>query len=83
LQHIWNYTLEQWGVEQAIRYVRAIEHAIASFESHPLRRMHVDGRRGLYAIKSGSHIIILRKKNGQPLVIRILHERMDIRRHLR
>lgn len=80
LADIWSYTASQWGIDQAERYILQIENELtAASEGTGLVREFEDFRR----IKSGHHLCIFRKlADGGIEVIRVLHERMDIDRHL-
>lgn len=80
LTDIWNYTTEQWGESQAERYIRQIESDLTAA---------VDGSTSVRAIgdllriRSVHHLCIFRQLPGGNIeVIRVLHERMDIDRHL-
>lgn len=80
LAHIWNYTADRWGEVQAERYIRHIEQDLTAAANgsklvHPLDRV--------WRVKSGRHVCIFRKLPDNEIeVIRILHEQMDIDRHL-
>ncbi|WP_439469191.1 type II toxin-antitoxin system RelE/ParE family toxin [Blastomonas fulva] len=80
LAGIWNYTADNWGVAQAEQYIRQIESTLtAAAENSPLVR----GLDDVWRIRAGNHLCIFRKlPDGKIEVIRVLHERMDIDRHL-
>ena len=84
LSDIWDYTAEHWGVEQADRYVRLITTAcadVASGRSNGHSIEHI--RAGYFRYPAGSHVLFYRRASGRRIeVIRILHQRMDIARHL-
>jgi toxin ParE1/3/4 len=84
LAEIWDYTAERWGTAQAERHVRAIDataKAVAAGEA-PARDLS-EARPGYRRAVSGSHLIILRDGDeGALVVVRVLHRRMDIDRHL-
>lgn len=80
LTDIWNYTADLWGFVQAERYIRQIELELTAASQGKAMARPIDA---FWRIKSGRHICIFRKlPDGDIEVIRILHERMDIDRHL-
>ncbi len=84
LDSIGEYTLERWGTEQVISYLSRID---ATFEnlcqSEANDRDASEIRPGLFSVRSGSHIVFFnRRENGDAIVLRILHQRMDFSRHL-
>lgn len=84
LSAVWDYTDNRWGEQQADRYIADIYQAIEEMASgvRPIR--HRNGLPENYvARRSGAHIIFLSKRGQDWLVVRVLHERMDIDRHLR
>ncbi|MCL4672151.1 MAG: type II toxin-antitoxin system RelE/ParE family toxin [Sphingomonadaceae bacterium] len=80
LAEIWLYTADRWGVEQAERYVLDIEHALDGAASgSPLVRP-IDQ---LWRIRSGHHLCVFdRRDDGTIYVIRVLHERMDVKQQM-
>jgi toxin ParE1/3/4 len=84
LEAIWDYTEENWGERQAERYVAAISDACRSLaaRAYPGRDAgHL--RPGVRVAAVGMHLLyFLRREDGAPEIIRILHQRMDVPRHL-
>ena len=83
LEKIWLYTVEKWSVEQADRYYNLI------FDEINYICRNIDAgksmehvRKGYRASKVKSHLIFYRVLNDRIEVIRILHERMDIKTRL-
>jgi toxin ParE1/3/4 len=83
LGEIWDYTQGRWGLDQAERYLRQIQ---AAFEllarNSRLGRSAGAIRRGYRKHASGAHVIFYREIAGGIDVVRILHRRMDVPRHL-
>ncbi len=83
LSGIWRYSRDNWGREQADKY---IDNLIARFiwlgRNRSLWSARDDLRPGLYSYSEGSHMIIYREEKGELKIIRILHSRMDIGRHV-
>ncbi len=82
LSDILDYTLAEWGVDQAEKYVRELwavmqAHACDSSTSTDIS----DVRKGYRKIGSGSHIIFFKLTVDGIDVVRILHQRMDFERH--
>ena len=88
IEQIWNYTAQQWGRAQAERYLLAIRDACQGLAENRLpSRMIDDIRQGYRQAPVGVHLVFFRySPPGLPAglvdVVRILHRRMDIARHL-
>lgn len=80
---ILQYTLETWGEAQMLAYRAVIHQALLSIRDNPeigpLREEISSAHR---VFPAGQHIIIYRVKDAEVHVSRILHGRMDVRRHL-
>jgi toxin ParE1/3/4 len=82
LVEIYDYTVEQWSVNQANRYVTDIQSAISALvEGVKVGRRRVDMPDGYLAQRVGSHLIIYRETN-MILIVRVLHTSMDAPRHI-
>jgi toxin ParE1/3/4 len=84
LSGIWDYTAKHWGVDQAERYVRQIVAACADLAGGRKQGRSIDEvRPGYFKCAIGSHVLFYRlKPAGRIEVVRILHGRMDVERHL-
>ena len=83
LDGIWQYTEETWGVEQAERYLRALNGTFEALAEKPeLGRIYDEVYEGLRVYPSGRHLIFFLATNEGIDVVRVLHERMDIPSHL-
>ena len=79
---ILQYTIESWGVAQAYAYQSVIDKALLTIQQHPQIGHDCPELSATHRIfPAGRHIIIYRVGDAEVLVSRILHERMDIRRH--
>lgn len=77
---IWLYTADRWGLDQADDYVAQIEEDLRKAATG-LRVAQPIGE--LWKIRSGHHLCVFSAEgDGLVRVIRILHERMDVKRHL-
>lgn len=83
LEGIWEYTVDTWGEEQAERYVRLINESFREIADNPSLGRPCDAIRNGYRKRGVSrHVIFYRTIDGGVDVVRILHERMDVDRHL-
>lgn len=85
LTSIWEYTYSQWSENQADEYYAML---IAScnrllYPSIVSCRCYAEIADGLFGAKAGYHLIFYNiLDNEDIMIIRILHERMDIKRHI-
>lgn len=83
ISDIWEYTLEQWSLTQAIKYDEILRMRIEEISENPLIGKSYDHvRKGYYKLQVEHHIIFYRPAIDTVDIIRILHDRMDIDRHL-
>lgn len=83
LDGVFDYTVAEWGLAQALRYTDLIEAACADLAEAPQRAPGCDGiRRGYRRQSVERHVIYFRVTSYGIAVVRILHQRMDAGRHL-
>ncbi|WP_083876139.1 type II toxin-antitoxin system RelE/ParE family toxin [Caenispirillum salinarum] len=84
LGEIWDYTVERWGEIQADRYVRLIASVCDDLAAGRRTGTSAEAlRAGYLRCRAGSHILFYCCTHGGDIeVIRILHQRMDVDRHL-
>lgn len=84
LDDIFDYTAQQWGLDQAETYVRGLQHAIERAAADPrIGRSCDEIRPGYRKLVAGSHTLYYRLTgDGVVDVVRILHQRMDVDRHI-
>jgi toxin ParE1/3/4 len=83
LESIFDYTVTQWGLPQAIRYTEALEAACAASAQAPLQSQDCATiRQGYRRRNVEQHVLYFRQTAYGIAVIRILHQRMDQVRHL-
>ena len=82
LEDIWLYTRDRWSVEQAESYLRTLFEAFADLASGARVGRVSDVRNGYLKYTVGSHLIYYVQAAGRVEVVRVLHERMDVTRHL-
>jgi len=84
LNNIWNYTYENWSENQADKYYAAIKFDCLEIGKNPKLGKNYNGiSKDLFGLKSGKHIIFYRSISEKEIeIIRILHERMDLKYRL-
>jgi toxin ParE1/3/4 len=84
LSEIWDYSAVQWGATQADRYIRLITSACAALADGRTKGRSAQAiRPGYFRQTVGSHVLFYRaRKRGGIEIVRILHQRMDVERHL-
>ena len=83
LSEIWDYTAEHWGEAQAGRYTRDIQATCEALSSGALVGLSAEHiRAGYRKIGVGSHVMYYREREGTLEIVRILHRRMDVTRHI-
>jgi len=82
IEEIWLYTLENWSLEQADRYVNLIFDEIKHLTQNPKSGKDYSFlRKGYFRAEVKSHFIFY-KVDIKLEVIRILHQGMDIENRL-
>ena len=80
---IWDYTVERWGVRQAASYVGDIRDSCAALSQGTHVSRPVTVRDGYHKAIVGMHMVYFRRTNETAIVVvRILHQSMDVERHL-
>ena len=82
LDNIWDYTVEEWGSDQADRYADDVQSTCISLARGEKRGRDVDVRSGYLKHAVGKHFVFFRTTKDGIEVIRILHQSMDVGRHL-
>lgn len=84
LNDIWGYTFEKWSETQADKYYASIKLACKEIGDNPSLGKEYNGvSRNLLGLKSGKHIIFYHLISENKIeIIRILHERMDLKNRL-
>lgn len=84
LSGIWTYSAKRWDEAQADRYVRQFADCFDGLARGSLKGRNADDiRTGYFKLAVGSHLVFYRMgAAGVIEVVRILHQRMDIDRHL-
>ncbi len=81
LEEIWQYTVDKWSFEQANRYLEGLMSAFGTIAEDPvhagLSYEHI--RPGYRRYRYVRHMIFYREmSDGTVLIVRVLHERMNV-----
>ncbi|WP_028121073.1 type II toxin-antitoxin system RelE/ParE family toxin [Epilithonimonas tenax] len=84
LTDIWDYTFQEWSEDQADIYYHTIKLACKGIEANfNIGKIYTEISKGLFGLKSGKHIIFYHQISEDEIeVIRILHERMDLKNRI-
>ena len=84
LNDIWVYTFRKWSKEQADRYYDLIIAEIEFIADNYLMGKSAEQTRKNYRVtKIKSHLIFYRKVENETVeIVRVLHQRMDIKKRL-
>lgn len=84
LDNIWLYTQENWSVTQADRYYNLLIAEIEYIALNPNAGKDISRiRAGYWSSQVKSHLIFYKVATDHTVeIIRILHQRMDVKRHL-
>ncbi len=85
LNDIWDYTFANWSENQADKYYSSIKFACNQIGQNPeLGRIYNEINENLLGLKTGKHIIFYHLiSNDEIEIIRILHERIDLKNRLK
>lgn len=79
LEKIYRFSLEHWGIDRAESYIRKIDEAFRQLSDHPrLDQGRDDVLPGILAFRVLSHVIFYRHDQDRIVVIRVLHQAMDL-----
>ena len=82
LDNIWEYTVEEWSIEQANKYYNEIFSAIGKIcENQDIGKPIDEVKKGHRRTNVKSHMIIYKVKRTTIYIDRILHQKMDIEKH--
>lgn len=82
LEDIWRYTFEHGSIDQADRYHRDLVSTMEALARGGKAGRVCAVRDGYRQYAVGSHIVFYRETEATLDVSRVLHQRMDVDRHL-
>jgi len=85
ISEIWDYTYNKWSEDQADTYYLMLIETCQDLADNPkIGRSYPMISEDLWGYRSGRHVIFyLMVKEDEIEIIRILHERMDLRNRLK
>ena len=82
LKNIYIDTAKEWGIAQADKYAAGLENTVTLLAKNPdMGRRCDEIKTGYQRFEHERHIIFYRKRKTDILILRILHDRMDAKRH--
>ena len=83
LEEIWFYTFKKWSHEQANKYSFELDKGIEEIAYNPDSVKQMDHiKKGYWRYKVNNHYIFYQRTKTEITVVRVLHEKMDIQKHL-
>lgn len=82
LANIWHYTFEHWSAEQADRYHRDLVTTMEALARGSKAGCICAVRDGYLRYAAAAHVVYYRETESTVDVVRVLHQRMDVERHL-
>jgi toxin ParE1/3/4 len=83
LEGIFDHSVRQWGLMQALQYTQALESALVKLAESPAQGQDCDRIRNGYRRRLvARHFVYFQAADYGISIVRILHARMDAPRHL-
>ncbi|WP_391481690.1 type II toxin-antitoxin system RelE/ParE family toxin [Nereida sp. NH-UV-3] len=84
LREIFTYTTRTWGIAQARQYSEQLkQHTIAIGEFRAHSKTVLGSSSDVHQSHCRKHIFVFERRGDKVLIVRILHEAMDIPHHLK
>ncbi|WP_416237369.1 type II toxin-antitoxin system RelE/ParE family toxin [Sulfitobacter sp. F26204] len=84
LDGIWAYSVENWGTDQAQTYFRGIQRVLDRLiDGTGISLSAENVLERCRKVRVASHVVYFQEDSDEIVVIRILHQRMDVARSLR
>ena len=83
LDSIWRYTNEHWSQAQADRYIDSlILRMVWLRENEALWMDRSEIRDGLFSVRESRQLIFFKSTGVTISIVRVLHDRMEVARHI-
>ena len=83
IKNIWKYSYEEWGIEQADKYLNELTDKLKLLSDNPQLGVSCDYIRIAYRqYQVNKHIIFYIVGKDRIQIIRVLHEKMDFKRQM-
>ena len=82
MEAVWHYSLQEWGADQADRYIDDLTTAFELLADSPKAGLHCENiRPGYRKYPVVRHVVYYREIGDGIEIIRVLHDRMLASRH--
>jgi len=82
LEGIFDYTSENFGLDQAVKYVSSFDSTFELLIANPIMgRERSEIRKNLLSTVNENHIIFYRILTNRIRIVRILHRSLDLQKH--
>jgi len=85
IRNVFSYSIDNFGVIQAVKYKSDLESHIRKISSHEnfimIKKYQYDGGQFLFS-RIGRHNIYFRYEGNHTLIVRVLHDQMQPELHL-
>jgi len=79
LENIWLYTVQEWGAEQALTYIDQIDEGFQLLADNPnIAPSYREFNPTVHIHHQNKHLIVYLVESNKIVILRILHESMDI-----
>lgn len=83
IKRIFRYGYQQFGEQQALKYKVGLDACLQLLAGNPaLGRTCNEIKAGYRRHEHGTHVVFYRQRGEDIFIIRIIDERMDVKRHL-
>lgn len=82
LEEIFEYSFNNWGINQAEKYQDDLYNAMLLISNNPNIGVDYYFKEGCRKFHINKHFIFYKLENKSCVIIRILHEKMDVYSHL-
>ena len=83
VEDIYEYTIVNFGIEQARTYLHGLDDCFNALAENPLRGRAADELASeLRRYEYQSHVVFYREVGQYTLIVRVLHKSMDFARHV-
>jgi toxin ParE1/3/4 len=80
---MYEYTIVNFGIEQARTYLHGLRHCFKALAENPLQGRTADELASeLRRYEYQSHVVFYREMEQYTLIVRVLHKRMDFALHV-
>ena len=85
LKSIWNYTFDNWSERQADKYYKVLIDNFNQISKNPsIGKNYPDIFDNILGLRVGRHIVFyIRNQDNEIEIVRIMHERMDLKSRIK